>query len=54
MINTYQARLFCKDDISKIENYDKALADTTQTWQVHHRDEVRILPSGMKVYRSME
>lgn len=22
-----------------IENYDKAIADTTQTWQVHHRKE---------------
>ena len=27
---------FCKD-YAKIENYDKAIADTTQTWQCHHR-----------------
>lgn len=28
---------YCRDDISKIENYDKAIADTTQTWHCHHR-----------------
>ena len=27
---------FCKD-YTKIENYDKAIADTTQTWECHHR-----------------
>ena len=27
---------FCSEP-SKIENYDKAIADTTQTWQCHHR-----------------
>lgn len=27
---------FCKD-FTKIENYDKAIADTTQTWHCHHR-----------------
>lgn len=28
---------YCKDDLSKIENYDKAMADPTQTWICHHR-----------------
>ena len=37
MINKYYAKRFCKEDISKIENYDKAVADTTQTWHCHHR-----------------
>lgn len=45
---------FCKEDPSKIENYDKAIADTTQVWHCHHRDEVRTLPSGMVVIRSSE
>ena len=27
---------FCKD-YAKIENYEKAIADTTQVWQCHHR-----------------
>ena len=27
---------YCKD-YQKIENYDKAIADTTQTWHLHHR-----------------
>lgn len=37
MINKYYAKKFCKEDISKIENYDKAVADTTQVWHCHHR-----------------
>ena len=39
MINKYQVLKFCKEDISKIENYDKAIADTTQTWECHHMTE---------------
>lgn len=51
MINEMKANSFCKDDIRLIENYDKAIADTTQTWHCHHRDEVKVLPSGIKVIR---
>ena len=40
MINVKCAKRFCKEDISKIENYDKAIADTTQTWHCHHRTEI--------------
>ncbi len=40
MISKYSANKFCKDDISKIENYDKAMTDTTQTWDCHHRLEI--------------
>lgn len=54
MICMKYAHKFCRDDISKIENYDLAIADTTQTWHCHHRDEIRTLPSGMKVYRSKQ
>ena len=39
MINENQAKKFCKEDISKIKNYDKAIADTTQTWECHHMTE---------------
>lgn len=39
MINESQARKYCKEDISKIKNYDKAIADTTQTWDCHHMTE---------------
>ena len=31
---------YCCEDISKIENYDKAIADTTQMWDCHHRMEL--------------
>ena len=44
MICEYTAKSFCCEDISLIENYDNAIADTTQTWECHHRGEV--LPCG--------
>ena len=31
---------YCNEDISLIENYDKALADKEQTWHCHHRKEL--------------
>lgn len=37
MICISQAKKYCNEDLSKIENYDKAIADTSQTWQLHHR-----------------
>ena len=37
MINFKYAKKFCKDDISLIENYDKAIYDSNQTWECHHR-----------------
>ena len=40
MINERQAKKYCKEDISKIENYDKAISDTSQTWDLHHRTEI--------------
>ena len=54
MINKYAAKKYCKEDISLIENYDKAIADTTQVWHCHHRDEVKVLPSGMTVICSRQ
>ena len=39
MINEKHAKSFCREDLSLIENYDKAIADTTQTWHCHHRRE---------------
>lgn len=39
MINEIQAKKYCKEDISKIKNYDKAIADTTQMWECHHMTE---------------
>ena len=39
MIYLKNVKKFCKDDISLIENYDKAISDKTQVWQCHHRRE---------------
>ena len=35
MINLTTVKRFCKD-YTKIENYEEAVKDTTQTWQCHH------------------
>lgn len=37
MINENYAKSYCRDDISLIENYSKAIADTAQIWHCHHR-----------------
>ena len=42
MINESKAHKFCKDDITKIQNYDKAIADPMQTWELHHRLELTL------------
>ena len=54
MISEIWPKKYCKEDISLIENYEKAITDTTQTWVCHHRDEVKVLPSGMTVIRSRQ
>lgn len=37
MISMKAIRSFCIKDFSKIENYEKAVADKTQIWHLHHR-----------------
>ena len=44
MINEHGAYAYCCEDISNIENYDKAVADKDNVWQCHHKAE--ILPCG--------
>ena len=39
MISEKSVKRFCKV-FTKIENYEKAMADTTQTWCCHHRLEL--------------
>ena len=39
MICEYTAKIYCNEDISLIENYDKAIADKEQSWDCHHRRE---------------
>jgi len=40
MINLRCVKSYCCEDISLIENYDKAINDTTQKWDCHHRLEI--------------
>lgn len=42
MICNETIKTFCKDDISKIENYEQAINDTSKTWECHHRLELTI------------
>lgn len=39
MINEYNAKCFCSEDISLIENYQAAIADKEKMWDIHHRRE---------------
>ena len=47
MIDKKRAIKYCKNDISMIENYDKAIADETQVWHCHHRRETIYSRSGL-------
>lgn len=50
MVNENYAYAYCIEDISKIENYDKAISDTTQTWVCHHRLEMQDEPFNSVEY----
>lgn len=39
MICKRNAKKFCGEDISKIENYELAINDNSQIWDLHHRRE---------------
>ena len=41
MINERQARKFCGEDLYAIENYEQAVSDKTQVWDIHHRLEIQ-------------
>lgn len=42
MISETKVKRFCKDDITKIENYDKAINDKHKIWHCHHRLELTL------------
>ena len=37
MINEYNAKCYCSEDISLIENYQEAISDEEKMWEIHHR-----------------
>ena len=39
MISERMLKNYCNEDFTLIENYDKAVADDSCTWEVHHRFE---------------
>ena len=40
MINFRYAKSYCNENISLIENYEKAISDDERTWDCHHRREI--------------
>lgn len=42
MICIQTVKRYCKDDISLIENYEKALNDNENIWDIHHRLETEL------------
>lgn len=41
MISEAKVKKYCSEDLSKIENYEQAVNDKTQTWDCHHRLEIQ-------------
>ena len=41
-----------KGEFALIENYELAKADNFKGWCIHHRDEYKVLPSGIEVFRT--
>lgn len=41
MIGEY-VKYFCCEDISLIENYEKAISDDSQIWDCHHKNEITL------------
>ena len=39
MIKENNAKLYCSEDLSLIENYQAAISDKTKMWDVHHKRE---------------
>lgn len=39
MIKENNAKLYCSEDISLIENYQEAISDQKMLWDIHHRRE---------------
>lgn len=49
---------YCSEDLSHIENYDKAIADDKHLWVCHHRNEICLanqsrLDRGITTYRQL-
>ena len=38
----FRLHTYCKDDITKIENYELAKADNFKGWEIHHRLELTL------------
>ena len=48
MINEKKAKLYCKEDISLIENYEEAVNDPINKWVCHHRRGTIYSREGLK------
>lgn len=51
MINELKTIGYCCEDIRNIENYDEAVADQSQKWLCHHRNEITLGLSSEQLIR---
>ena len=51
MINELKTIGYCCEDIQNIENYDAAVADNSQKWVCHHRNEITLGLSSEQLIR---
>lgn len=42
MISKYWSKMYCRDGLEKIENYEQAISDKENKWAIHHRLEFTI------------
>lgn len=50
-MNIEGIKKFCKENISLIENYEKAINDKTQMWDCHHRLEIELGVSAKQLIK---
>ena len=54
MISVKSAKRYCKDDISLIENYDEAIKDKDNVWDLHHRLEISLEGKEVHTHKSLK
>lgn len=48
-----ETKRYCREPLSNVENYEVAVSSPDR-YDLHHKDEIKILPSGIEVRRSRE
>lgn len=54
MINERFVKIYCKDSLDKIENYEQAINDKENVWELHHRLELTLDGEYAHSYRELK